>query len=94
MHRYLLDELTSHYAQRRQMVFLSGPRQVGKTTLCVANSKFSNRIIQRDLVALIDLDYADRKERNNDPGFPVAYHSHQPPGTWQWQREQVFTKHN
>lgn len=33
MKRYLLEELASHYRNNRQMVFLSGPRQVGKTTV-------------------------------------------------------------
>ena len=33
MQRYLLDDLTAHYRDHRQMVLLSGPRQVGKTTL-------------------------------------------------------------
>lgn len=33
MYRYLLDDLAAHYRDHRQMVFLSGPRQVGKTTL-------------------------------------------------------------
>jgi len=33
MLRYLLDELVDHYRKNRQMIFLSGPRQVGKTTL-------------------------------------------------------------
>ena len=33
MHRYLYEDLQDHFAQHRQMVFLSGPRQVGKTTL-------------------------------------------------------------
>lgn len=36
MKRLLLDELSSHYREHRQMVFLSGPRQVGKTTLAKA----------------------------------------------------------
>jgi len=31
--RYLADELHSHYANNRQMLFISGPRQVGKTTI-------------------------------------------------------------
>lgn len=33
IHRYLLDELQQHFRTNRQMVFLSGPRQVGKTTI-------------------------------------------------------------
>ena len=33
MQRYLLDELREHYLKNRQMLFLSGPRQVGKTTV-------------------------------------------------------------
>ena len=33
MRRYLLEELVSHYRDNRQMVFMSGPRQVGKTTV-------------------------------------------------------------
>ncbi len=33
MKRYLLGELASHYRNNRQMIFLSGPRQVGKTTV-------------------------------------------------------------
>ena len=33
MKRYLLEELGSHYRNNRQMIFLSGPRQVGKTTV-------------------------------------------------------------
>ncbi len=33
MHRYLLNNLVAHYRDHRQMIFLSGPRQVGKTTL-------------------------------------------------------------
>lgn len=33
MKRNLLQELTKHYQNNRQMVFLSGPRQVGKTTV-------------------------------------------------------------
>ena len=36
MQRYLLDDLIVHYRAHRQMVFLSGPRQVGKTTLAKA----------------------------------------------------------
>ncbi|MDE0225149.1 MAG: ATP-binding protein [Gammaproteobacteria bacterium] len=31
--RYLLAELQQHFRTNRQMVFLSGPRQVGKTTI-------------------------------------------------------------
>lgn len=31
--RYLLEELQQHFRTNRQMVFLSGPRQVGKTTI-------------------------------------------------------------
>ena len=31
--RYLLAELKQHFCTNRQMVFLSGPRQVGKTTI-------------------------------------------------------------
>ena len=31
--RYLLEELRQHFRTNRQMVFLSGPRQVGKTTV-------------------------------------------------------------
>ena len=33
MQRYLLEELQQHFRTNRQMVFLSGPRQVGKTTI-------------------------------------------------------------
>jgi len=33
MRRYLNDELQNHFAGNRQMLFLSGPRQVGKTTI-------------------------------------------------------------
>jgi len=33
MRRYLLEELARHYQNNRQMIFLSGPRQVGKTTV-------------------------------------------------------------
>ena len=33
MQRYLYKELLNHYRDNRQMVLLSGPRQVGKTTL-------------------------------------------------------------
>ena len=33
MKRYLLEELAGHYRNNRQMIFLSGPRQVGKTTV-------------------------------------------------------------
>ena len=33
MQRYLLAELARHYRHNRQMAFVSGPRQVGKTTL-------------------------------------------------------------
>lgn len=33
MKRYLLEELVHHYQNNRQMIFLSGPRQVGKTTV-------------------------------------------------------------
>ena len=33
MRRHLLDSLVAHYRDHRQMIFLSGPRQVGKTTL-------------------------------------------------------------
>ena len=32
MHRYIQDQLLSHIQNYRQMIFLSGPRQVGKTT--------------------------------------------------------------
>ena len=32
MHRYLHDQFLSHFQKNRQMIFLSGPRQVGKTT--------------------------------------------------------------
>ncbi len=32
MRRYLHEELASHFREHRQMVLLSGPRQVGKTT--------------------------------------------------------------
>lgn len=43
MHRYLLDHLTAHYCDHRQMIFLSGPRQVGKTTLAKAlNERFTS----------------------------------------------------
>ncbi len=34
--RFLISEILDHYGQNRQMLFISGPRQVGKTTL--ANS--------------------------------------------------------
>jgi hypothetical protein len=33
MRRYVTEELCQHYAVNRQMLFLSGPRQVGKTTI-------------------------------------------------------------
>jgi len=33
MRRYLNNELQNHFAGNRQMLFLSGPRQVGKTTI-------------------------------------------------------------
>ena len=33
MQRYLHEELVAHFRDHRQMVFLSGPRQVGKTTV-------------------------------------------------------------
>lgn len=33
MQRHLLDDLIAHYRDHRQMILLSGPRQVGKTTL-------------------------------------------------------------
>ena len=33
MHRYLENELKNHLKTLRQMIFLTGPRQVGKTTL-------------------------------------------------------------
>ncbi len=33
MRRYLREELHQHYRDNRQMLFLSGPRQVGKTTV-------------------------------------------------------------
>ena len=33
MKRYLLEELARHYQNNRQMILLSGPRQVGKTTV-------------------------------------------------------------
>ena len=33
MERYLSSQLQQHYVDHRQMIFLSGPRQVGKTTL-------------------------------------------------------------
>ncbi len=33
MDRYLTDELLAHFQAHRQMAFLSGPRQVGKTTI-------------------------------------------------------------
>lgn len=33
MRRYLLEELVRHYGNNRQMIFLTGPRQVGKTTV-------------------------------------------------------------
>ncbi|MCY4342852.1 MAG: AAA family ATPase [Gammaproteobacteria bacterium] len=36
MQRTLLNELAGHYREHRQMAFLSGPRQVGKTTLAKA----------------------------------------------------------
>lgn len=36
MRRVLLDELAGHYRENWQMAFLSGPRQVGKTTLARA----------------------------------------------------------
>ena len=32
INRYLSNEFTGHYQNNRQMLFLSGPRQVGKTT--------------------------------------------------------------
>ena len=32
MERYLLDEFVTHFENERQMLFVSGPRQVGKTT--------------------------------------------------------------
>ncbi|MCY3793781.1 MAG: hypothetical protein OXG51_05325 [Gammaproteobacteria bacterium] len=34
--RTLLDELAGHYQENRQLAFLSGPRQVGETTLAKA----------------------------------------------------------
>lgn len=36
MRRYMLGELARHYRDNRQMLFLSGPRQVGKTTIARA----------------------------------------------------------
>ncbi len=33
MRRYVLEELDRHFRNNRQMIFLSGPRQVGKTTV-------------------------------------------------------------
>jgi len=33
MDRYLTPQLTRHFGEHRQMAFLSGPRQVGKTTI-------------------------------------------------------------
>lgn len=43
MRRYLLDYLAAHYCGHRQMIFLSGPRQVGKTTLAKAlNERFTS----------------------------------------------------
>lgn len=39
MQRHSLDDLAAHYRDRRQMVFLSGPRQVGKTTMAKALGK-------------------------------------------------------
>ena len=33
MHRHTLDDLADHCREHRQMAFLSGPRQVGKTTV-------------------------------------------------------------
>lgn len=33
MKRRLFDDLAAHYRDHRQMIFLSGPRQVGKTTM-------------------------------------------------------------
>lgn len=35
MDRVLLDELYAHFTDHRQMALLSGPRQVGKTTLAL-----------------------------------------------------------
>ena len=40
MQRYLLEELINHYRDNRQMIFLSGPRQVGKTTIAKALGEF------------------------------------------------------
>ncbi len=39
MNRYLTDELSRDYATGRQMLFLSGPRQVGKTNVVRALRK-------------------------------------------------------
>ncbi len=33
MNRYMTKELLAHIQMHRQMAFLSGPRQVGKTTI-------------------------------------------------------------
>ena len=50
MQRYLLDELLNHYQVNRQMIFLSGPRQVGKTTVArmLGESFVSNQYFNWD----------------------------------------------
>ncbi len=39
MHRYLHDEFLSHFQKNRQMIFLSGPSLVGKTTAALATGQ-------------------------------------------------------
>ena len=52
--------LADHFARHRQMAFVSGPRQVGKTTLSPALGYFQQQLgAAHALQVVLDADYID-----------------------------------
>ncbi len=45
MKRIYTELIKEHLAEHQQMLFLAGPRQVGKSTLCMEAAKFSDRFL-------------------------------------------------
>jgi predicted AAA+ superfamily ATPase len=45
MKRLYLEIIEQHLTQHEQMLFLAGPRQVGKSTLCLEAAKFTDRYL-------------------------------------------------
>lgn len=63
MRRYLADNIAKDL--ERKMVFLAGPRQVGKTTL-------SKTFLHRDLAGYFNWDVAEGREQILTKNFPLA----------------------